>query len=282
MEPGLTGETVVVSGRVTDDGGAFVPGAAISAQVNNPLGTIIVASFTYTGSDGSYSLTFRLTADSPEGNYTVYLTASRSGYENDRAKLNFSLRSAEFTIMASPRTASVQQGKSIVYELAVDTKNQTKTPVTFGLLNLPPSINYTFRPSSVKPPGSTTLTIAAAEDTPTGLYNVTVLASSGAKVRRTTIILIVNQAFIPFVFSGVNPFVMAGAIGLGGILAAIAIRGLMAQRGSAGPAAVDREYLATARALARLEEMRAHGKIDEATYERLKKEYEERMARGRR
>jgi len=163
----------------------------------------------------------------------------------------------------------------------VDTKNQTKIPVTFGLLNPPPKANYTFRPSAVKPPSSTTLTISTGDDTPTGLYNITVLASSGAKVRRTTIVLVINQAFIPFVFSGVNPFVMAGAIGLGGILAAIAIRGLMAQRGAARSPAVDKEYLAAARALARLEEMRAHGKIDEATYQRLKKEYDERLARIR-
>jgi len=281
MEPGFAGETVVVSGRVTDDAGAFVPGVAISTQVNNPFGTIIVAAFTYTGADGSYSVTFRLGPDSPEGNYTVYLTASRSGYEDDRARLGFSLSSPEFTVHSNPRSATVQQGKSAVFQMIVDARNQTKKPITFGLLGVPPKVNYTFVPKSVTAPGSTTLTLTAGEDAQTGLYNITILASSGAKVRRTNIVLVITQAFIPFVFSGVSPLAIAGAVGVGALVAAIAVRLLIGQRGAPSRGEIDRDYLAAARALARLEEMRAHDKIDEATYQRLKKEYEERIEKKR-
>lgn len=39
----------------------------------------------------------------------------------------------------------------------------------------------------------------------------------------------------------------------------------------------DRDYLATARALTRLEELRAKDKIDEETYQKLKREYEKRL-----
>ena len=46
-------------------------------------------------------------------------------------------------------------------------------------------------------------------------------------------------------------------------------------------AAGDSGYLATARAIARLEELRALGKVDDATYQKLKKEYEKRVERSK-
>jgi uncharacterized membrane protein len=43
----------------------------------------------------------------------------------------------------------------------------------------------------------------------------------------------------------------------------------------------DSGYVATARAIARLEELRALGKVDEATYQKLKKEYEKRLEKSK-
>ena len=40
----------------------------------------------------------------------------------------------------------------------------------------------------------------------------------------------------------------------------------------------DQEYLAMARALAKLEELKAKGRVDEKTYLRLRSEYEKRLA----
>ena len=45
-------------------------------------------------------------------------------------------------------------------------------------------------------------------------------------------------------------------------------------------AAGDSGYVATARAIARLEELRALGKVDDATYQKLKKEYEKRLEKS--
>ena len=43
----------------------------------------------------------------------------------------------------------------------------------------------------------------------------------------------------------------------------------------------DRNYLAIARALARIEELRAAEKLDEETYRRLKKEYESKLEKAK-
>jgi hypothetical protein len=42
----------------------------------------------------------------------------------------------------------------------------------------------------------------------------------------------------------------------------------------------DTGYVATARALARLEELRALNKVDESTYQRLRKDYEKRLEKS--
>jgi len=46
-------------------------------------------------------------------------------------------------------------------------------------------------------------------------------------------------------------------------------------------ASTDTGYVATARVIARLEELRAMGKVDEPTYQELKKEYEKRLESAR-
>ena len=46
-------------------------------------------------------------------------------------------------------------------------------------------------------------------------------------------------------------------------------------------ASADKGYVATARVIARLEELRAMGRVDENTYQRLKREYEKRLEKSR-
>ena len=43
----------------------------------------------------------------------------------------------------------------------------------------------------------------------------------------------------------------------------------------------DKGYVATARVIARLEELRATDQIDESTYQKLKREYEKRLEKSR-
>jgi DNA-binding SARP family transcriptional activator len=43
----------------------------------------------------------------------------------------------------------------------------------------------------------------------------------------------------------------------------------------------DKGYVATARVLARLEELRAMNQVDESTYQKLKREYEKRLEKSK-
>ena len=46
-------------------------------------------------------------------------------------------------------------------------------------------------------------------------------------------------------------------------------------------ASADTGYVATARVIARLEELRALGKVDEDTYQRLRSDYEKRLEKSK-
>jgi hypothetical protein len=46
-------------------------------------------------------------------------------------------------------------------------------------------------------------------------------------------------------------------------------------------ASADTGYVATARVIARLEELRALGKVDETTYQRLRRDYEKRLEKSK-
>jgi len=78
----LRGEIVQILGTTKDSGGFPIQGATIAIEVKNPSGSTIFLDIVYSLSDGSFSDSFRLSSIASVGQYTVYATASKTGYNS--------------------------------------------------------------------------------------------------------------------------------------------------------------------------------------------------------
>ncbi|MEM4246566.1 MAG: MG2 domain-containing protein [Candidatus Bathyarchaeia archaeon] len=74
------GETCHIFGYVKTQYGAMVEGAPVSIQVINPQGAAIHIASTKTDGSGYYSNLFTLSSNAQTGTYTIYVTASKAGY----------------------------------------------------------------------------------------------------------------------------------------------------------------------------------------------------------
>jgi len=92
------GENVTITGRALDNQSNPVVGAGVSIQVNNPQGTTIQIQLTFSDQSGGYVDSFALASDSPQGQYEVFVTASKSGFENAQTHLQFSVLPLTVTI----------------------------------------------------------------------------------------------------------------------------------------------------------------------------------------
>lgn len=86
----LPGEAVTILGRVTDGQNNPMMGVIISIEVDGPAGALEVKS-TYSDSSGAYSDTFTLPQSPALGQYTVFVSASRAGFNNGQAQTKFSV-----------------------------------------------------------------------------------------------------------------------------------------------------------------------------------------------
>jgi hypothetical protein len=76
----LRGEVVKIFGTVTHINGTAIEGATIAIEVKNPSNNTIFLDIVYSSSNGSYTDSFRLSTIASIGQYTVYATASKTGY----------------------------------------------------------------------------------------------------------------------------------------------------------------------------------------------------------
>jgi len=286
-EPAQTGDTILISGKVTDDSGSAVPNAQVSIQVNDPFGTSMHIALVYSGLDGAYSDRFPLLSGSPSGNYTIYITASKPGYKDAREEFLFVNSARDFSISVSHSSISVGQGESISLTITLTSTSEFDSPVSLSLDGAPSGVSHLFVPNPIVPAGSANLTIHTLASTPPGSYNLTIAASGGGKTHLASAILIVTEkAYSPSSTTiGIVIVVFVVAISFGAFWMrrrlisklpkerSAEVQALLAQLEAKG----DRDYLATARALTRLEELRATERIDEETYQKLKREYEKRL-----
>jgi len=285
-EPAQTGETVLISGRVADDSGSAVPNAQVSIQVNDPVGTSIHIALVYSGLDGGYSDRFPLLSGSPSGNYTIYITVSKPGYNDAREMFLFVNSARDFSISVSHSSISVGQGESTSLTITVTSTSEFDSPVSLSLTGAPSGVSHIFVPNMIVPTGSVNLTINTSTSTPPGSYNLTIAASGGGKTHLASATLTVTERGFSFSSTtiGIVIVIFVVAISLGAFWMrrrstklpkklSAEVQELLAQIEAKG----DRDYVAVARALARLEELRAMEKVDEETYQKVKREYEKRL-----
>ncbi len=94
-------ETVAISGRVLDGQNNTVLDAGISIQVNDPQNSLAHVQLVYSDQLGAYSDSFVLPASAPPGQYTIFVAASKAGYNTAQAQAQFSVLSQSVSTTSS-------------------------------------------------------------------------------------------------------------------------------------------------------------------------------------
>jgi hypothetical protein len=276
------GVSVVIIGRVFETNGTAVSNAVVSIQVTNPEATTIHLAVAYSAADGSFEDSFLIPLDSPGGNYTAYLVADKPGYDTARVTLVFNYSSPDFSMQPSMSKLSLRQGNVGKLTLTLISIRGFNGLVNLTALNLPSGVTVQFSPATIKPSGTTQVTVAASETAALGNFTVTLLGVSGQTIHTASFQLLITAGPMQ-ALSVVLPTAAALVILFG-----VTMR--RRRKRSRKRAAVeellraseaDKGYVATARVIARLEELRATNQVDEATYQKLKKEYEKQLEKSK-
>jgi len=279
------GIQVLISGRVSEPDNSSVSNAVISIQVDNPEGTSVHVAIAYTDAAGVFVDSVPLASNSPAGNYTAFLVADKPGYASTNVALPFTILSPDFSIEPTLTTLTLQQGQDRNLTLSILSLRGFNQPVTVTAIDPPPGVSLLFNPSSVTPNHGTTANVLVSSTAQVGNYTVTILAVSAGLSHKVALELNVTSGPAP-----AWPTIPI-AVGLIIILLVVFVFVLRSrrQRGRREAAleellkqaSADSGYVATARVLARLEELRGMDKVDEGTYQRLKREYERRLEKSR-
>jgi len=102
-------ETVTISGKVLDNQSKPVLGAGVSIQANDPQGNTIHVQLIYSDQAGAYSDSFTLPPNSAQGQYEIFVTASKSGFENAQTHVLFNVLSVTVSTTTTAYTTQTSQ-----------------------------------------------------------------------------------------------------------------------------------------------------------------------------
>jgi hypothetical protein len=100
----------------------------------------------------------------------------------------------DFSVGASPSSQAINQGASAAYTVAITPSNNFTGNVSLSVSGVPTGATTSFNPTSITTSGNSVLTVQTATSTPTGVYALTITATSGTLVHTTTASLVVSQA----------------------------------------------------------------------------------------
>jgi hypothetical protein len=277
------GLSVIIAGKVFDTSDMPVSNAVVSIQVTNPQATNIHLAVAYSGNDGLFQDSFVIPLNSPGGNYTAYVVADKPGYDATRITLTFNYSTPDFLLQPLIRGLSLRQGAVGKFTLTLFSIRGFNGPVNITALNLPSGVTLQFSPPAVTPTGNTEVSVTVAGSAETGNFTITLLGVSGTTIRTATFQLLITPGPVPTLDVALAVIAMVVIV-----IAAITLQ--RHSRRSRRRAVVeemlkasetDKGYVATARVIARLEELRATNQVDESTYQRLKREYEKQLERSK-
>lgn len=111
------GDTVTITGKVSDNQSNPVPGVSLSIQLSDPP---IAVQFAVSDQSGAYTVQFVLPDTLSAGLYTIYVSADKSGYTTTQQQL-------QFTVPGQATTSNVQSTitSTIAYTSIMSTSTQT-------------------------------------------------------------------------------------------------------------------------------------------------------------
>ena len=159
---------------------SFNPSSIAAPGSGTSTMTMAVASTTATG---VYPITVTGSGDSITQTTTVTLTVTASV-------------SANFTISASPASASVVQGSNGTSTITTAVSGGFNSSIGLSATGQPTGVTVSFNPTSIAAPGSgtSTMTMTVASGTATGVYPITVTGTGGGLTRTATVTLTVTAS----------------------------------------------------------------------------------------
>ena len=145
------------------------------------------------GSGGS-SLLVMVASNTPTGIYPIAITGNGGGLQQTTSiTLNVTASAGNFTISASPTSLTLTQGTQGMSTITTAISGSFNSSIALSASGLPSGATATFNPTSISAPGngSSTMTITAAANTPTGTYPIAVKGSGGGLQQSTTVTLTV-------------------------------------------------------------------------------------------
>jgi hypothetical protein len=267
------GTEITVSGRAAYSNGTGVI-SDVSIELRNPYGSTVGLRLAPTDPAGAFRDTFIIPYDSPAGAYSIDVTACRGTVCIARST-SVILSPSDFLINVVPKNATLEQGGTATFNITLLPVSRFNSTVTLTLLGAPNGTSYSFSQSSMLPRSSTELSIVTSATTPVGTFTVLIVATGGGKEHSETITLTITPA------SASNERVILVALAL----VIIAVLGLTFWRrrrvSEEFRLEEDKDSLAVVRALARLEELKAKGKVSNEEYDKLRKEYDHRLEKLR-
>jgi len=138
------GEIVEISGEVKDKDGSPVSGVTIGIEVKDSSGNRIILDGTWSQIDGRYQDQFKLPAATPLGEYKLYITAKKAGYESASNQASFFVTTPQFghtIVKIIGHTIEMLENNMVTakYNVTMFSKTLTATTITNRLILLSPT-----------------------------------------------------------------------------------------------------------------------------------------------
>ena len=144
------------------------------------------------GGSGSSALLVTTTAALGPGTYPLTVTGTSGGLSRSAAVTLVVTQPPDFTLSVRPSVGTVARGGATTYSVDVASLAGFTGGVKLSVGGLPPGLTVAFKPKSVVPPGTATMTVKAGRRMALGTYTLTIRGVSGSTVHVATATLIVT------------------------------------------------------------------------------------------
>jgi len=199
VDTAIGGMNVLVNirGHVTRLNQSAVALASVSIQVNDPYGSSVHIALVHSDDNGEYSDAFQLPSSRPAGDYAIYVTASKPGFQDAYAKLTFTVQFTPFSISISPEAVEVAQGENATFRIVLESRGRSSSPVHVEVVGLPAYVSYGLSSNDQTVPSAIALKLETSEEAAPGSYTFTVIGTSSEGEARTNAEIIIVETRAP-------------------------------------------------------------------------------------
>ncbi len=143
--------------------------------------------------NGASTITFTVGAGTPTGVYPITVTGNGGGVQQTTTITLTVTGLPNFTLTASPSSQNVNRGNRTSYTVTLAAQNGFNSSVSLSVSGCPAHATCTFSPSSVTPPGTSTLNVLTERYTQDGTYTLTITGAEASLRHSAAVTLTVSH-----------------------------------------------------------------------------------------